>query len=340
MRIQLTSLMALALFTASVTAGGLRPRGLSNADSNTEKVPAEEIDPELLVILEQRNIGEQEDSEDGRDLRHNCSNSYKCPSNSYHKPNRQCYDSFDDCSCYSGYYKQGYKCVKKDDNKCKNDYHCPSNSYRKPNRQCYDSFDDCSCYSGYYKQGYKCVKKGSNKCKNDYHCPAYSYRKPNRQCYDSFDDCKYFLIGPECVIDVNLFDPHPCTPCIPTGQCYSGYTKDNNYKRCVKDNKPTCYNNYKCPAYSYRKPNRKCYDTFDDCQCYNGYYKYGNRCVRGYYGKLETQDEESSGDGLGPKSLTEVDYESYDEEDGDLDGEDEMEGMEEDMEFELDELSP
>merc|ERR1712142_662755 len=30
---------------------------------------------------------------------------YKCPSNSYYKPNRKCYDTFDDCECEYGYYK-------------------------------------------------------------------------------------------------------------------------------------------------------------------------------------------------------------------------------------------
>jgi hypothetical protein len=30
---------------------------------------------------------------------------------------------------------------------------------------------------------------------------------------------------------------------------------------------------YDCPAYSYRRPHRKCYNNFDDCACKNGYYK-------------------------------------------------------------------
>lgn len=37
---------------------------------------------------------------------------------------------------------------------------------------------------------------------------------------------------------------------------------------------------YKCPTNSYRKPNRQCYDTFNDCECDDGYYKSGEHCVK------------------------------------------------------------
>ena len=40
-----------------------------------------------------------------------------------------------------------------------------------------------------------------------------------------------------------------------------------------------CSNNYVCPANSYRIPHRLCYDTFDDCACNSGYYKYWDKCV-------------------------------------------------------------
>merc|ERR1712048_774257 len=40
-----------------------------------------------------------------------------------------------------------------------------------------------------------------------------------------------------------------------------------------------CDNSYVCPANSFRKQNRKCYDTFDDCDCKFGYEKKGDRCV-------------------------------------------------------------
>jgi hypothetical protein len=36
---------------------------------------------------------------------------------------------------------------------------------------------------------------------------------------------------------------------------------------------------YQCPKWSTKKPNRKCYDTFNDYQCDKGYYRYKNRCV-------------------------------------------------------------
>merc|ERR1719473_2601705 len=41
--------------------------------------------------------------------------------------------------------------------------------------------------------------------------------------------------------------------------------------------KPWC--GYKCPAHSYQKPGRQCYDNFDDCACEKGYYKSHDQCV-------------------------------------------------------------
>ena len=35
----------------------------------------------------------------------------------------------------------------------------------------------------------------------------------------------------------------------------------------------------KCPDHSVRKPHRNCYDTFDDCECIEGYAKYKGACV-------------------------------------------------------------
>lgn len=40
-----------------------------------------------------------------------CLNDFVCPSNSVRKPNRQCYDTFDDCECVHGFVKSGFHCV-------------------------------------------------------------------------------------------------------------------------------------------------------------------------------------------------------------------------------------
>jgi hypothetical protein len=37
--------------------------------------------------------------------------------------------------------------------------------------------------------------------------------------------------------------------------------------------------NFRCPSNSSRKPNRRCYDTFDDCQCNQGFSRTRNQCV-------------------------------------------------------------
>jgi len=40
-----------------------------------------------------------------------------------------------------------------------------------------------------------------------------------------------------------------------------------------------CTDSFVCPANSSQKPNRQCYDTFDDCQCDLGFTESGNGCV-------------------------------------------------------------
>lgn len=46
---------------------------------------------------------------------------------------------------------------------------------------------------------------------------------------------------------------------------------------CVKN---WCYDDYKCPANSHRKPNRFCYNNFDDCECESGFCKVNGKCQR------------------------------------------------------------
>lgn len=45
---------------------------------------------------------------------------------------------------------------------------------------------------------------------------------------------------------------------------------------CVQQ---SCNANFICPANSIRKENRKCYDTFNDCDCIAGFTKSGSQCV-------------------------------------------------------------
>jgi hypothetical protein len=82
-----------------------------------------------------------------------CRNDFVCPPNSYRLPNRQCYDTFNDCACDRNFVKQEDKCTA-----CRNTYVCPANSRRIPNRNCYSSFDDCTCDSGFVKRGNRCEK--------------------------------------------------------------------------------------------------------------------------------------------------------------------------------------
>jgi hypothetical protein len=148
-------------------------------------------------------------------------------------------------------------------------YVCPVNSYQRPNRTCYDTFNDCDCNSGYHKSttGEKCVelvplqapvavpvqapvKAPASAC--SFVCPVNSYQRPNRTCYNTFNDCA----------------------------CNRGYSKSNTEEKCVvaipvqapaKAPASTC--TFVCPANSYQRPNRTCYNTFNDCACNRGYYK-------------------------------------------------------------------
>merc|ERR1711959_765420 len=47
-------------------------------------------------------------------------------------------------------------------------------------------------------------------------------------------------------------------------ECENGYFKQHD--KCVREH-DRCTNSFQCPAHSYRKHNRKCYDSFDDCEC-------------------------------------------------------------------------
>jgi len=40
-----------------------------------------------------------------------------------------------------------------------------------------------------------------------------------------------------------------------------------------------CRDNYVCPPYSFRKPNRRCYDDMEDCECELGFFHKGEACI-------------------------------------------------------------
>ena len=95
-------------------------------------------------------------------LQQKLSCNFQCPQNSVRKPNRQCYDNFDDCECVPGFHKQGSRCVPTSGGGNDCNFQCAINSARKPNRQCYDNFDDCECVPGFEKKGNECVPIGGD----------------------------------------------------------------------------------------------------------------------------------------------------------------------------------
>lgn len=209
-----------------------------------------------------------------------CDASFHCPDHSSRIQGRQCYDSFDDCECASGFTKNG-ECCEDNSSICPSGRHvdgsgdcvkewclanfiCPDHSSRKHSRECYNNFEDCKCDSGYAKDGDVCVPNcpGGQKldgheycvmdwCNHNYQCPPRGVRKPSRECYNNLDDC----------------------------DCEAGYKKQthNGDDFCIAN---WCNDNFSCPLNSYRKPGQQCYDTFgNDCLCLGGFHKSGDQCV-------------------------------------------------------------
>lgn len=213
-----------------------------------------------------------------------CDNRYQCPANSNRKPNRGCYDNFDDCQCNPGFQKQGNRCVPL----CSNSYTCPANSFPIPNRGCYDNFDDCQCNRGYKKQGNRCVPE----CDNTYQCPANSVRKVGLDCYDSFDDC-VCLRGYERVDRLQSCVPAPSTeaptaaptaaptpyPANPNPEDYVEYIDKNAYAPfgaididtdstapsglSIGDCEDRCTYDYACSCVTYERATGKCWKRSD-----------------------------------------------------------------------------
>jgi len=205
-----------------------------------------------------------------------CTANFQCPDNSSRIPGRQCYVSFGDCECASGFTKNGDVC---EDNTsicptgrhpdgsgdcveewCEANFICPNHSSRKYSRSCYNNFEDCECDSGYAKDGDVCVSNCpdgqkldgneycvKNWCNDNYQCPPRSVRLPSRECYNDINDC----------------------------ECDSGFKKQSNngVDSCIAD---WCNHNFSCPANSFRKIGQQCYDTFGDCECNSGYKKQTN----------------------------------------------------------------
>ena len=101
-----------------------------------------------------------------------CHANFICPANSKRKPDRECYDTIDDCQCDSGFSLSYGKCISKCPlgwkldgsgycviDWCHDNYTCPYKSHRTSGRECYNDFDDCTCEYGYYKYNGYCKKR-------------------------------------------------------------------------------------------------------------------------------------------------------------------------------------
>ena len=148
-----------------------------------------------------------------------------------------------------------------------NDCTCPANEVLVAENTCEP------CRQGFYFKDGMCVSvcPAGRKldpsgycvlewCNANFQCPANSKRGLNKECYDTVTDCEcntgYTMINGQCIT------------------CPFGKKPDAS-GFCVMD---WCYDNYICPANSYRTSNRDCYNNIDDCTCNNGYYKSFGYC--------------------------------------------------------------
>ena len=189
-------------------------------------------------------------------------------------------------------------------------YRCPAHSKRKPNRHCYDTFGDCDCDAGYTRND----QAGS--CERDCVCSAVN----DPVCWLGFiysNACKAGCAGAKPgettkpTPGASAFDEPTCPQdCVCNKDfnpvCWKGRLYGNACEAECAGAKPseptqptpgataldsptcpkptTCKDDFVCPSHSKRRPNRKCYDTVEDCYCHHGYeMKHGKcKCTNAY----------------------------------------------------------
>ena len=150
------------------------------------------------------------------------------------------------------------------------DYECPANSFHKLLRLCYNSFDDCDCNYGYYKSTTDdvCIK---------YVVPTKSPVKP--PTYAPVKPPTKAPVKPPTTAPVKPPTKAPVKP--PT---YAPVNPPTNTplqpptKAPVKAPVKQC--DFQCPTNSHSS-NSNCCNSFDDCECNNGYHKavFANICI-------------------------------------------------------------
>lgn len=233
---------------------------------------------------------------------------YKCPANAKRKPNRLCYDTFGDCDCNPGYTRNDKAgtcerdciCTKEFDpvcyagflynNEClakcagaggDHSMHSHTHMITKPTPGA-GPFDDPSC-----PQDCTCTKENDPRCwKGKLYnnpclaeCAGATTGQLTMPDFGRRDACKEVNTAAPVEECKNDFECPKYSKRKPNRKCYD--TVEDCY--CadgyeMKNGKCYCTNKYECPKHSKRKKNRKCYNNFDDCECDTGFFKDGNEC--------------------------------------------------------------
>lgn len=157
-----------------------------------------------------------------------CDACYQCPKNSQRKPNRECYNNFDDCECVDGYVKSGHQCVQESSG-------CPEGyTYDPHSGRC------VSCPSGYTYDpvSCKCVPEQSSGCPS-----GYEYDPHSGKCVSCPDGYTYDAQSGHCIQQTSgcpsgyEYNPHTgyCVQTQGSSGCPSGYTYDSSTGYCRED---------------------------------------------------------------------------------------------------------
>jgi hypothetical protein len=176
---------------------------------------------------------------------------FKCPVNSSPSAGVTCVQSWNNCTCNSGWTPQGEGCIQK----C--DFKCPVNSSPRAGVTCVQSWNNCTCNSGWTPQGEGCIQK----C--DFKCPVNSSPRAGVTCVQSSNNCTcnsgWTPQGEGCIQQCNFKCPVNSSPRVGVKcmlsfndcMCSSGWTAQgqgciqqptDKYKQC----KASGYSDFYC----------------------------------------------------------------------------------------------
>ena len=226
----------------------------------------------LLIPFKHRRILLQE----SRNLRAlTCT--YVCPVYSVPKPNRSCYNTFDDCKCIDAYFKKYGKCIP-----------VPSPT-KRPTRAPYLKYTKAPIKAPTKKPTKAPTKKPTKApTKKPTKAPTKKptkapTKKPTKApikyptIYPTYAPNKYPICDFVCPVNSRPKEGVNCPKYFDDCKCDDGYDDSYENGKCIKEDNfyptkvPVQACMYVCPINSRPKAGVKCPKNFDDCMCKDGY---------------------------------------------------------------------